>query len=191
LKRILILVIMATVVLGAGLCFAQTPKQTDTFVPEYVASVPAVQQETPGAFFATLLKFAFSLVVVIVLVYATLFVLKLFTAKYKPRNQTEIGMCQLLDTLVLEPQKKIYLIGVDNKRVSMVASFEKELKLIDTISDPQQAGEIIAKVKEKWDRTQTFHEHLKVAAKKNNVHGKLSKQINDLTHFIRNLKERS
>lgn len=166
------------------------PAESD-FLAEYKAPELLGQEDNAATFLATLFKFSLTLVVVIALIYLTVFVLKMVVSRYRAADLPEIGALRLLDSLFLGPNKVIHLVSINNKRLLVISAIEKEIHFLDKIEDEQKINDIVAGLEEKWKKTHLFKEDLKIAKRKRIVQESLSRYIKNLTNLFRSLKTRS
>lgn len=176
--------------LGSSLAYAQ---QKGTVVPkpvvgEYVLPQPAGQQGE-ATFLGTLFKFAFSLVVIIVLVYVTVYVLKVVTARYKPSSVLEGSMFDLLDSFCVGPNKNIYLVGINDKRILVLCVTDKEVTCLDKIDNGDEARELFAKTKDRLTTVRTFKDHFKSAQKKKVAQEHIKNYLNSLASVFGGMRK--
>lgn len=180
LKRITLGIVLISLLLG-GSVYVSAESREDNFLKEYTVPQPWTGEYQPISFLATLFKLGFSLVIIIVLIYLTIYGLKKVSSKYRPASLIDLGLFTILDSLVLGPNKNLHLISLLDKRILVVFASDKDICVLDKIEDSQQVSEILAKVREKWNKTNPFKEHLKIAQRK-----RLAQEY--LQDYIRNLK---
>lgn len=184
------LVLLLFFFLGSSFVYAQqkTVAAPKAVVGEYVLPQPAAT-EGGATFLGTLFKFAFSLVVIIVLVYVTVYVLKVVTARYKPTSILEGSMFNLLDSFCVGPNKNIYLVGINGKRILVLCVTDKEVTVLDKIENSDEAGEIFAKTKERLTTVRSFKDHFKSAQKKKAAQEYIKNYLNSLTSVFSGMKK--
>ncbi len=158
-------------------------------VPEYAPPQPPAAEAGGATFLGTLFKFAFSLVVIIVLVYFTVFMLRTVTSKYRPSSILEGGMFDILDSVSIGPQRSIYLVGINQVRILVLSISDKDVVLLDKIEDAQQVRDIFAKSKDKVANVRTFKEHFKGARQRKAAQDQLRLYFSGLTDFLRGSKK--
>jgi|GEM_PF-3460646 len=158
---------------------------------EYSVPQPAAQNTASGSFVVTVIKFAFTLAVVLFLVYVTVYALKMVASRYGIASTTQVGMLESIDSLPLGPQKVLHLVRVHTNKVLVLAVTEKEIHVLEHIDNPQAVSDILSQVKQKWSSVKTFKEHFDDAQKKKIVQASVGKYLNDLKQFLRGLKSQS
>jgi flagellar biogenesis protein FliO len=193
-KKLLLIVCAALLFLTAAAVsvYAQqkTPSGETKYLAEYKEPQPAAE-ENFLSFIVNLGKLSLALIIVIALIYLTVYLLKQFGAKYKTTDLLGRSILEIVDTLALGPDKVIYLIKVHNKRLLVVSSADKQLIVLDKIEDEQKVNEILSQMQEKWDKIHTFREQMRFSRQKKLAQESIRKHIGSLTDFINGLKRRT
>jgi len=151
-------------------CVSFVSAQEDPAQPDAVAEYVPSQPEAPPAsfigFVGTMFKIGISLSIIVLFIYLTVFVLKTVTASadYKDR-ETNMGSLALIDSLVLRPQQKVFLLKA-GKEILVLGSSEKELSLLSKIEDQDTVEEIIKNREQLWKQAKPFGTYLAAAQKK-------------------------
>lgn len=193
-KALLGLSCLCAVALGSVACAqdAKPAAENSSFLlKEYSAPQPAAQNPTAGSFALTVIKFVFTLAVVLLLIYVTVFALKTVASRYGLTATAQIGMLESIDSISLGPQKVLHLVRVHTNKVMVVAVTEKDVQVLEHIDNPQAVSDILSHVKQKWSSVKTFKEHFDDAQKKKIVQASIGKYVNDLKQFLRGLKSQS
>lgn len=167
---------------------ADGTENTAGFLKEYTTPQPAAQKNTAMTFIFTLVKLTVTLAIVVALIYATVFVLKMVAARYGMTSAVSIGGIESVDSLVLGQHRALHLVRVYNKRLLLLAVSDKETQVLDKIEDEQAVSEILAQIKQKWESAKTFKEHFQDARQKRTVQANISGYIRDLQQKFMNPK---
>lgn len=172
--------------LGSPLLYAEEIQAPTQFLPDYRTSQPLVGGDNFTTFLTVLLRLGFSLIIVIILIYLAIYLLKRFSPSYTKSpiffKPTTSG---ILEALPLDYKHSIFLINIYNKRILIVFFSDRQIQLLDKITDPAEVEEIISKLKERYKETLTFKEKLSLLHKKNLIQSALRKYIRQLTSFFR------
>ncbi|MCM8823456.1 MAG: flagellar biosynthetic protein FliO [Candidatus Omnitrophica bacterium] len=130
-------------------------------------------------FFSATIKIIFSLIIIILCIYVTIYFLKRISLPQRFEGRGGLGNIFLLDTLYLAPNRVIYLIYA-GKNILVVASSDKGLSLLDKIEDHSLINDILNKKKEQWEKAKPFGVYLKGMQKKEYIRGYLARYFKSL-----------